>query len=309
MTLLGPGDECLVPLPGFPNYYQSVSLVGATPISYICRSESGFLPSMDDIESKTTSKTKCIVLCNPSNPTGAALPTAFVRDIMAFARSKGIYVISDEIYSEIMFDQEHACAARFENHDEIKSALPGEESNLAVVSGMSKAFSMTGFRVGWTRCSPQLAAVMTKIQEPMVSCGTSFTQYASITALTECENESRGMVKEYHTRRDAALAVLKTRGRASFIPGGAFYLPLDISSSGMPALDFALKLLAEKHVAVAPGTAFDTGGSSGVMDAQRIEELLLLNSFVRVSLANSQENVVKGVSAICDLLDELQKSE
>lgn len=131
-----------------------------------------------------------------------------------------------EIYGDITFDAPHTCAAEFD----AKYTPAGAESHIAVISGVSKSFAMTGFRIGWTRCSPQLKECMTKLQEPLVSCSTAFAQVGAAAALKHSEDYMRSMAAEYKKRRDAALAILTARGRTSdYIPGGAFYLPLDIS--------------------------------------------------------------------------------
>jgi aspartate/methionine/tyrosine aminotransferase len=158
---------------------------------------------------------------------------------------------------------------------------------------------------------------MSKLQEPIVSCGSPFCQIAAVAALTGDQRPVGEMVQEYQRRRDAALKILDERGyRAKYKPSGAFYLPLDISMSGLTSVDFALKLLHDKGVAVAPGSAFDTGfvanvptttdrssPSSSPLPLKRQQEIEVLNQFVRVSLANSLENVSMGIQLICDLLD------
>lgn len=195
---------------------------------------------------------------------------------------------------------------------------------LAVVAGVSKGYAMTGFRVGWTRCHSKLAKVLTKLQEPMVSCGSAFAQYAAVAALQGPQDDLINMKKAYHLRRDRALQILSQRNRPSaFIPGGAFYLPLDVTASGtltplcrlcltpvagMDSKSFALRLLRDYRVAIAPGTAFSTMHHAHAYDPADVKAFTaVLNGFCRVSLANSTEAVEQGVTAICDLLDELQQ--
>jgi len=301
-TLLNPGDEALLPLPGFPNYQQSVSLVGAVSVPYLCRPKDGYQPRIEEIKELMTKKTKVIVLCSPGNPTGAVLSPHLTQQIIQLASERGIFVISDEIYSDIVFDgTAFTSAAAFDPASII------DESRVAVVSGVSKGYAMTGFRVGWTRASPIIVEAMSKLQEPIVSCGTPFCQLAAVAALTGDQQGVRDMVTEYQKRRDAAISILIQRGHAPkdlVKPTGAFYLPLDITKSGLTSRDFALKLLQEERVAVAPGIAFDTtDNSSASQRRRREEETDMLNSFVRVSLANSLDNVSKGIHHICDLLD------
>eukprot|EP01032_Pedospumella_encystans_P013667 gene13667-15720_t len=268
----------------------------------------GYLPTLETIEEQVTPHTKCIILCNPGNPTGATYPHELLKRIVHWAHARGIFVISDEIYSDIVFDAPHTSAAQLEGDSLVNSDL------LAIVSGVSKGYAMTGYRVGWTRCSPTLAAQLTKIQEPLVSCASPFNQLAAAVALREGHSAVEYMRRQYHKRRDIALNILKQRGReSSCVPGGAFYLPVDVSFSGLESKDFALKLLYEKRCAIAPGIAFNTmdpvnidgySSSYNVSPAKRQEFEELLNGFCRVSLANSEENVSKGISLICDLLDE-----
>lgn len=196
---------------------------------------------------------------------------------------------------------------------------------------------MTGYRVGWARCSPALVEQLSKMQEPIVSCGVPFAQEAAIAALTGPQDCVKEMTAAYKERRDAALTALHSRGRpSSFIPGGAFYLPVDISSSGrstyhlqctciisilkcsngrnilgLDSRSFALKLLYENYCAVAPGIAFDT--ADDVAEEQpllrSVEELQTVDGFCRVSLASSKESVVEGIHRICNLLDALEREQ
>ena len=307
------GDECLVPFPGFPNYHQIIHLMNATPVPYTTDRVSGYCPTVDQIAQLITPKTKCLLLCNPGNPTGVSFSRDLVEQLVKLTREKNILLISDEIYSDLTFDGPHTCAADFET----KYTPVGAESHIAVISGVSKSFAMTGFRIGWTRCSPELKDCITKIQEPIVSCSTAFAQVGAAAALKNSEYYMNSMVVEYKKRRDTALQILASRGRPSdFIPGGAFYLPLDISHTGMGSYEFAMKLLMEKSVAVAPGTAFDTAqilpcrssidGVTKKSEKQRMEESRILNEFVRISFANTLENVSSGIHRICDLMDEME---
>ena len=135
-TLLSKGDECLIPIPGFPNYQQTISLIGAKSVPYLCRAENNYLPTMDELESLVTSRTKCIVICNPGNPTGACFDRELVKNIVEFAKKKNIFMISDEIYGGITFGPEgHVCAAEYEANDNV------ENSSLIVVSGVSKGIA------------------------------------------------------------------------------------------------------------------------------------------------------------------------
>jgi len=298
-ALLNPGDEVLIPNPGFPNYQQGCAMARGSTVTYPCWPSNDFLPTLQDLEQRITDRTKLLILCNPGNPTGAVYPKQLLDQILQMAVDRGLYIISDEIYSQIVFDKSQPFTSALE--------LLGDHPNLAVVSGVSKAYAMCGYRVGWTRASKTIVENLTKLQEPLVSCGVSFAQAAAVSALNGPQDDVEMMRLAYKSRRDAALRVLAERGRpASFVPGGAFYLPVDVTASGASSLEFASRLLEEKHVAVAPGEAFDTEDNLDVGDDKdRALMVGVLNGFVRVSLANSEENVEIGVSKLCDLLDEM----
>ena len=296
VALINPNDEVLLPLPGFPNYYQAVLLQHGKAVPYYCQPSNQFIPNIDEIKKLITNKTKVIVINNPNNPTGATYPSKLIKEIIQLAIENNIFVISDEIYSDIIFDNKFMSAANYEVNDI-------NTSNLAVVSGISKAYSSTGFRVGWIRANKDIISNITKLQEPIVSCGTSFAQYGALAAIQDLKKECIvEMTTAYKERRDKAVEILTTRNyKPSFIPSGAFYLPLFIPSNfNISSLEFALLLLENKGVAIAPGTAFNTDYSANPMTKD------ILDSFCRVSLANSLDNVANGINLICDFMDELK---
>ncbi len=247
LTLFKPGDECLIPFPGFPNYQQGLSMVHAKPVPYPCHSNNGFIPAIADIEALIGPRTKGILICNPGNPTGVSYNMDLMEQMIQLARKHDLFVISDEIYAEIVFDSPHTSACLFQEKDI-------NTSKLAVISGVSKSYAMTGFRVGWTRASAEIVENMSKLMEPVVSCSVPFTQWAAIEALEGSQHYVNDMVQQYKERRNRVLEMLKERGREqSHTPGGAFYLPLDVTSiTGLAASskngiktskDFAFKLL------------------------------------------------------------------
>jgi aspartate aminotransferase/aminotransferase len=277
LSLLEPGDEVLLPDPGWPNYHMAVSIVHGKSVFYNLRADNNFLPDLEEIESLVTDKTKLILLCTPSNPTGQVYDEALMRNLMQLAQRHDLWVLSDEIYGEIVFDEKH------------HSALPHDRDGRAlIVSGMSKSYAMTGYRVGFTRANPDYIELAAKLQEPFVSCGTGFSQLASAEALDGPQDSVATMRNAYHRRRDIALEVLRQYELYRYTPGGAIYLMIDISASGMDSHDFAVKLLNEKRVAVAPGKTF------GAMCEQH----------VRISIAASDEHIHRGVTAICELVRE-----
>lgn len=277
MALLEPGDEALLPDPGWPNYQMAVSLLHGEPVYYGLLPENDFFPSVEELEQRVTPRTKLLLLCTPSNPTGQVYGPELMQQLMDFAARHDLYVLSDEIYGEITFDAEHASALSFD---------PDERS--LIVSGMSKTYAMTGYRVGFTRGRKEYVELATKLQEPIVSCGVGFAQLAAADALRGPQDEVRAMCAAYKSRRDAALEVLRDEGLYQYTPGGAFYLLVDISASGMDSRDFALRLLQEKKVAVAPGNTFGNH----------------CRNHVRISIASSEENIREGLRRICALIRE-----
>ncbi len=275
LALLEPGDEVLLPDPGWPNYHMAVSIVHGQPVFYNLRAENHFLPDLDEIESLISEKTKLMLLCTPSNPTGQVYDQTLMRELMGLAQRHDLWVLSDEIYGEIVFADQH------------HSALPHDEDGRAlIVSGMSKSFAMTGYRVGFTRANPDYIELAAKLQEPFVSCGTGFSQLASAEALDGPQETVAQMREAYRRRRDIALEVLRAHDLYRYTPGGAIYLMIDIAASGMDSRDFAVRLLEEKRVAVAPGKTF------GKMCADH----------VRISIAAEDDHIRRGVTAICELV-------
>ena len=277
MTILDPDDEILLPDPGWPNYAMAVSLVHGRAVCYNLRPESDFLPDLEELERLVAPRTKMMLLCTPSNPTGQVYDADLMRDLMDFARRRDLYVLSDEIYGEIVFDQEHASAL---SHDSDGRSL--------IVAGMSKSFAMTGYRIGFTRGRPDYIELATKLQEPLVSCSAGFSQMASADGLDgpfDCVEEMR---LAYRRRRDVAVEVLRHYDLYRYTPGGAFYLLIDISSTGMDSRDFALKLIADKKVAVAPGNTFGQ----------------MCRNHVRISIASTEENLREGLKRLCEMIRE-----
>jgi aspartate aminotransferase/aminotransferase len=275
LALLEPGDEILLPDPGWPNYHMAVSIIHGHPVFYNLRPENQFLPDLDEIDRLVTPRTKLLLLCTPSNPTGQVYDEALMRDLMHLAKRHDLWVLSDEIYGEIVFDRGH------------QSALPhDEDGRTLIVSGMSKSYAMTGYRVGFTRANPEYVELAAKLLEPFVSCGTGFSQLASAEALDGPQDDVVEMCDAYHRRRDIALEVLRAHDLYHYTPGGAIYLMIDISASGMDSRDFVVKLLKEKGVAVAPGKTFGQ----------------MCQDHVRISIAAPEEHIRRGVTAICELV-------
>ena len=280
-ALLEPGEEVLLPDPGWPNYGMAVSILHGKPVAYNLRPENQFLPDLDELDALVTARTKLIVICSPSNPTGQVYDEEMMQGLVEFARRHDLYLLSDEIYGEIVFDARHV------------SALPyDQDGRTLIVSGMSKSYAMTGFRVGFTRAAPDYIELATKLQEPFISCGSGFSQLASVVGLEgpqDCVHEMRDAYKKC---RDVALEVLRANGLYRYTPGGAFYLLIDISAAGMDSRDFALELLKSKKVAVAPGNTFGA----------------MCRNHIRVSFASTEEDIREGIGRICEMIRELSAS-
>jgi aspartate aminotransferase/aminotransferase len=275
-ALLEPGDEVLLPDPGWPNYFSSVTLARGVPVPYTLRAPL-FLPDLDELQSLVTPRTKILLVCSPSNPTGQVHDAALTEALVAFARRNDLWVVSDEIYSEIVFENKAPSVLNFDT-----------DERCLVINGVSKTYAMTGYRIGFTRGRADYITVAAKLQEPFVSCGTAFSQWGAVAALDGPQDCVLRMCAAYRGRRDIALEILRQRGRYRYTPGGAFYVMVDIADAAMDSRDFAVALLKEKRVAVAPG------GTFGRMSAQA----------VRVSVASRDEDVSEGVRRICDFIEE-----
>jgi aspartate/methionine/tyrosine aminotransferase len=275
-TLLEEGDEVLVPDPGWPNYTTAVSIARGVPVPYRLEAPL-FLPDLSNLESLVTPRTKLLIVCSPSNPTGQVHDEAMTEALVAFARKHDLWVVSDEIYSEIVFDR---TAPSVLNYD--------SDERCVVIHGVSKSYSMTGYRIGFSRASRAYTQIAAKMQEPFVSCGTPFSQLGALAALDGPQDCVAEMTAAYKRRRDIALEVLRERGLYRYTPGGAFYVMVDVSATGMDSHDVSLALIREKRVAVAPGSTF------GRLSAGQ----------VRVSVASKDEDVREGVKRICDFVEE-----
>ncbi|MEW6750180.1 MAG: aminotransferase class I/II-fold pyridoxal phosphate-dependent enzyme [Candidatus Latescibacterota bacterium] len=277
MALLELGEEVLLPDPGWPNYSMAIALTHGQPVYYPLRPERGFLPDVEELERLVTPQSKVLLLCTPSNPTGMVLDAATMRRLMDFARRHDLWVLSDEIYGDIVFDGGHV------------SALPEDtDGRVLLVTGMSKSYAMTGFRVGFTRARPEYIEVAAKLQEPFVSCGSGFSQLAAAEALEGPQDFVAHMREAYHRRRDVALEVLREHGMYQYTPRGAFYLLIDISATGMDSRQFTFDLLRTQRVAVAPGSTFGK----------------VSDRHVRISIASSEESIRTGVTRICRFIRE-----
>jgi aminotransferase len=253
-AILNPGDEVIMTDPCYVAYDACVSLAGGEPVKVPTYERTGFDVEAADIEAAITDRTKAILIGYPANPTGAIMSREKLRRIGEVARRHNVLVISDEIYSKLTYGAEQVCFA----------GLPGMKDNTLYLSGFSKAFAMTGWRVGFAAGPQDIIAAMTKIHQYTIMCVPIMSQIAATEALRSGEASSLEMVQDYNRRRLIILAGLKEIGLPCFEPKGAFYAFPNIKSTGMTSEEFAEKLLTEEKVAVVPGNAFGACGEGYV---------------------------------------------
>ena len=279
-AIINTGDEVLVVEPCFVSYKPCVLMAGGVPVSVPAKAENGFRVTADDIASKITKKTKAIMLSYPNNPTGAIMEHEDLEDIAALLRKHDIIVISDEIYSELTYgDVTHTSIA----------SLQGMYEKTIVLNGFSKAFAMTGWRLGYICGNPKLIAAMTKIHQYVIMCAPTTAQYGGIEALRKGTPGVLKMKKEYDTRRHFMLAELHKMGIECFNARGAFYLFPNISRFGLTSEEFSNRLLHERHLAVVPGTAFGDCGEG----------------YLRCSYAYSIDNIKEALYRLHEFINTL----
>lgn len=271
MSVVDVGDEVLIPDPGWPNYEAITHLAGGKPVRFNQPASRGFLPDPDEIARLITPRTKAIVINTPGNPSGSVFSAALIKQIGEIARRSGIYVISDEIYEDIIFEGEHVSAAGIVSED-----------RLFVVSGFSKTYAMTGWRLGWLVCPPALAAIATGLQEPVTSCASTISQKAGEAALSGDQNSVSQFRDTFKRRRDIVVDVFGNTGLLPVVPHGAFYALIDISSTGRSSLDFAKAFLLSQEAAVVPGVTFGPNCDRYVRVAFTIEDAQLREGLTRL---------------------------
>lgn len=271
-ALVDPGEEVLVPDPSWPNAIMWLNVLGARPVPYTLRQEHEFLPVIEELEALVTPATKALVINSPGNPTGAVFPPELMRRLVEFAQRHDLYLISDEIYEQIVFEGEHCSPARFDT-----------DGRVITLSGMSKAYAMTGWRIGYLVAARPIVELVARLQEPVTSCSTGVSQVAAAAALEGPQDVVEEMRRSYQRRRDRAVEVLREFGLFRYAPHGAFYVMVDVRGTGRTSEQFAREVLQAEHVAVAPGTAF---GASG-------------EGFVRVSLATEEGLLIEGLRRLC----------
>ncbi len=265
LALLEAGDEALYPNPGFPIYESMIQYVGAKAVPVPLREENSFRLDVGELDQLTTEKTRLLVINSPQNPTGSMLGSDELKDIAAFCAERGIWILSDEIYSRILYEGEHDTVARY-----------GDRDRIVILDGFSKTFAMTGWRLGYGIMPRGFVEHMARLQTNATSCTASMTQMAGVEALKgpqECVTE---MVTEFHQRRDLIVAGLNAiEGVSCAMPDGAFYVFPNIRETGIASKEMETRLLEEAGVAALSGTSFGEYGEG----------------YLRFSYANSIENI------------------
>lgn len=253
-AVLDPGDEVLLPDPCYVAYRPGTILAGGVPVSVPTTEEDDFKLMADEVEARVTSRTKAILIGYPANPTGAVMSRAELVALAEVAVRHDLLVISDEIYDRLVYGVEHTCFA----------SLPGMKERTIFLSGFSKAYAMTGWRVGYAASRPEIIEAMMKVHQYAMMCAPTAAQEAALEALRAGEDAVQAMVTEYDQRRRVMVSGLNEMGLPCFEPKGAFYAFPSIRSTGLSSDDFTERLLLEEKVAVVPGSAFGPGGEGHV---------------------------------------------
>lgn len=277
LALLNPGDEVLVPEPCFVAYPASITFADATPVYVPTRAESGFQVSAADLEAAITPRTRAILIGYPNNPTGAVMSPERMREVAAVAERHDLLVISDEIYDRLVYGVEHVCFA----------GLPNMRERTVLLGGFSKAYAMTGWRLGWLAAPADITAAVRKVHQYAIMSAPTMSQYAGLEALRAGEASVQAMLAEYDRRRKVIVSGLNSIGLPTFEPQGAFYAFPSVAHLGLTSDQFCDRLLMEEQVAVIPGDAFGPSGAGHVRacyatSLDKIEEALeRIERFVR----------------------------
>ncbi|WP_071395508.1 aminotransferase A [Bacillus tuaregi] len=276
-TILDEATEVIIPGPVYPGYEPIIKLCGAKPI-YVDIRKNGFRFTAEVIESYITDQTRCIVLPYPSNPTGVSLSKQELMKIADLIADKDIFLLADEIYSELVYDQPHVSIASFSRDKTI------------VINGLSKSHSMTGWRIGLLFAPENIAKHILKVHQYNVTCATSISQKAALTALTDGKNDALPMKEAYLERRNYVYERLREMGLEVQKPDGAFYFFVKLPTEKVSSFDFCLQLVKEEKVAVVPGSAFSSYGEG----------------YFRLSFACSMQTLEEGLNRIENFIKKMQ---
>ncbi|MBQ2610087.1 MAG: aminotransferase class I/II-fold pyridoxal phosphate-dependent enzyme [Butyrivibrio sp.] len=278
-AMIDPGDEVLIPQPSYVSYEPCAILADATPVIIELKEENQFRLTAEEVLEKVTDKTKILVLPFPNNPTGAVMEKEDLEKIAAVVREKDLYIISDEIYGELTYNGKHVSIV----------SLPGMKERTILINGFSKAYAMTGWRLGYA-CGPEaIMTQMVKIHQFAIMCAPTTSQYAAVEALKNGDEDVKMMREQYNHRRRYLLNEFKRIGLPCFEPYGAFYVFPCIKKFGMTSDDFCTRLLKEEKLAVVPGTAFGDCGEG----------------YIRISYAYSLDNLKTAMERLENFISRL----
>ncbi|NFN18106.1 pyridoxal phosphate-dependent aminotransferase [Clostridium botulinum] len=290
MAILNPGDEVLIPVPYWVSYPELVKLADGVPVFVETVKENNYKYTIEDLEKYVTNKTKAILLNSPNNPTGTIYHEEELKEIASFAKKHDIFIVSDEIYEKLIYDNEE--------HISIASLSEDAYKRTIVINGVSKTYAMTGWRLGYVAADEKVTKLMTSIQSHMTSNVNSITQYAAIEAISGPEEELEKMIKEFENRRNFMLDKLSKINELSVLrPNGAFYIMVNIEkylnttfkgNSITNSVEFSKVLLEEEKVAVIPGSGFG------------------LENYIRLSYATSMDIIEKGIDRLSIFLSKIK---
>ncbi|MBB6444991.1 aminotransferase [Bacillus benzoevorans] len=278
-AILDPGDEVIVVEPCFVSYAPMVTLAGGVAVTVQATKENDFKILPSQIEEAITDKTKAILICSPNNPTGTMLNKSELEKLSALAEKHDLLIIADEIYAELVYDEEYTSMA----------AINGMRERTLLVNGFSKGFAMTGWRLGFVCAPEEITSAMLKIHQYAMMCASTMAQYAALEALKTCRSDVDEMVKSYRRRRNFIVQSFNEIGLTCHVPGGAFYAFPSVASTGLSSQEFAEALLKQEGVAVVPGDVF---GESG-------------EGHIRCSYASSLEQLQEAIKRMKKFIDSL----
>lgn len=282
-TMVNPGDEVLIPQPSYVSYEPCAVLADAVPVIINLKAENEFRLTAQELRDAITDKTKVLVLPFPNNPTGAIMEKKDLEEIAEVILEKDLFVISDEIYGELTYKEDHVSIA----------SIPGMQERTILINGFSKSYAMTGWRLGYA-CGPKIIIEqMLKIHQFAIMCAPTTSQYAAVEALHNGDDDVVEMREAYNQRRRYLMYAFKEMGLPCFEPYGAFYVFPCIREFGMTSDEFATRFLQEEKVAVVPGTAFGDCGEG----------------FIRISYAYSLENLKVAIGRLADFVARLKKEQ
>ncbi len=282
-AMLDPGDEVLIPQPSYVSYLPCTILANGTPVTIPLQEKNEFKLTAEELEAYITPKTKILVMPFPNNPTGAIMTKEDLEPVVEVIKKHDLFVISDEIYSELTYGSKHVSIASFE----------GMKERTILINGFSKAFAMTGWRLGYA-CGPkEIIEQMIKIHQYAIMCAPTNSQYAAVEALRNCDAEVQEMMEAYNQRRRFLMSEFRRMNIQCFEPFGAFYVFPSIQEFGMTSEEFALRFLDEELVAVVPGTAFGDCGEG----------------FLRISYAYSIDDLKVALGRFEKFIERLRKEQ